>query len=101
MSHYRRAARPSWRRALLRYLPESRDERFCLGVLIFFIHHVVRSVGLCVRREADRQALLRQAAAIAGEVREAPFSEGDRQRVAGCYRATLTALHEPPDERLM
>jgi hypothetical protein len=43
-------------------------------------------VGLCVQREADRQA-----AAIAGEVRESPFSEGDRERIARCYRATLTA----------
>jgi uncharacterized membrane protein len=59
----------------------------------------VRSVGLCVRREADRRALLRQAAAIAGELGEAPLSEGDRDRIARCYRATLTALHEPPDDQ--
>jgi uncharacterized membrane protein len=52
----------------------------------------VGSVGSCVQREADREALLRQAAAIAAEVRESPFSEGDRERVARCHRATLTAL---------
>jgi uncharacterized membrane protein len=59
----------------------------------------VRSVGSCVQREAGRRALLRQAAEIAGEVRESPFSDGDRERIARCYRATLTALHEPTDDR--
>ncbi|HUF60564.1 MAG TPA: hypothetical protein VMN36_00685 [Verrucomicrobiales bacterium] len=44
----------------------------------------VRSVGSCVQREADRLALLRQAAEIAGAVRESPFSEGDRERIARC-----------------
>ena len=58
----------------------------------------VRSVGSCVDREADRQALLRQAAAIAGEVRQSSFSEGDRERIARCYRATLTALQLPEDQ---
>jgi uncharacterized membrane protein len=58
----------------------------------------LRSIGSCVQREADRQALRRQAAAIAGEVRESPFSEGDRQRIARSYRATLTALSEPPQD---
>jgi uncharacterized membrane protein len=61
----------------------------------------VRSVGSCVQREADRRALLRQAAAIGGEVRESPFSEGDRERLARCYRATLTALHEPPEDQVV
>jgi uncharacterized membrane protein len=60
----------------------------------------VRSVGSCVQREADRRALLRQAAAIAGNVRESPFSEGDRERIARSYRATLTALHEPPEDQV-
>ena len=60
----------------------------------------VRSVGSCVRREADRRALLRQAAAIAGTVRESPFSEGDREHIARSYRETLTALHEPPDDQV-
>ncbi|MEX2662338.1 MAG: DUF2254 domain-containing protein [Vicinamibacterales bacterium] len=59
----------------------------------------VGSVGSCVRREADRRALRRQAAEIAGRVRESPFSEGDRERIARCYRETLTALHEPPDDQ--
>jgi uncharacterized membrane protein len=58
----------------------------------------VRGVGSCVQREADRRALLRQATDIARAVRESPFSEGDRERVARCYRATLTTLHEPPDD---
>jgi uncharacterized membrane protein len=61
----------------------------------------VDSVGSCVRSEADRRALLRQAAAIAGQLSDAPFSEGDRERVARCYRATLTALQEPPDDKLV
>jgi uncharacterized membrane protein len=57
----------------------------------------MRSVGSCVQREADRRALLRQAMTIAGEVRESPFSEGDRERIARCYSLTLTALREPED----
>jgi uncharacterized membrane protein len=61
----------------------------------------VRSVGSCVQREADRRALRRQAAAIAGALRESPFSEGDRERIARCYRATLTALHEPPEDQVV
>lgn len=60
----------------------------------------VRSVGSCVQREADRQALLRQAAAIAGEVRESSFSEGDREQITRCYRATLTTLHGPPEDQV-
>jgi uncharacterized membrane protein len=59
----------------------------------------VRSVGSCVQRETDRQALLRQAAAIAGEVRESSFSEGDREQIARCYNATLTTLHGLPGEQ--
>jgi uncharacterized membrane protein len=58
----------------------------------------VRGVGSCVQRQSDRQALLRRAAAIAGEVRESRFSEDDRERIARCYRATLTALHVPPED---
>lgn len=54
-----------------------------------------------VQHEADRRALLRQAAAIAGALRESPFSESDRELIARCYRATLTALREPPDDRLV
>jgi uncharacterized membrane protein len=40
----------------------------------------VRSVGSCVQREADRRALLRQATAIAGELREAQIV---RERAIG------------------
>jgi uncharacterized membrane protein len=54
----------------------------------------VRNVGSCVKRETDRKALLRQAAAIAGEVHESAFSEGDRERMAQTYRTTLIALHD-------
>jgi uncharacterized membrane protein len=61
----------------------------------------VGSVGACVQSEADRQALLRQALTIAGEVRDCPFSEGDRERIAQCYRATRSALHEPLDDQLV
>ena len=61
----------------------------------------VGRVGSCVPRDADRRALLRQAAAIAGGVRESPFSEGDRDRIDRCYREALTALREPyGDQRL-
>lgn len=60
----------------------------------------VRSVGSCVQREADRRALLRQAAAVAGEARESSFSENDRERIARCYRATLTALREPREDQV-
>jgi uncharacterized membrane protein len=61
----------------------------------------VGSVGSCVQGEADRRALLRQAAAIAGELRESPLSDGDRERIGRCYRATLTALHQPPDDPII
>lgn len=60
----------------------------------------VRSVGSCVQREADRQALLRQAAAIFGHVRESAVSDEDRERIARCHRATLTALHEPREDQI-
>jgi uncharacterized membrane protein len=59
----------------------------------------VRSVGSCVQRETDRQALLRQAAAIAGQVRESSFSEDDREQTARCYTATVTTLHGPPGQQ--
>ena len=59
----------------------------------------LQGVGSCVQDEADRQVLVRQAAAIAGEVREAPFSEGDRQRFAVCHRATVSALEGRPPGR--
>jgi uncharacterized membrane protein len=62
------------------------------------LFEAVRSVGSCVRLEADRRALLRQAAEIAEPVREAAFSEADRERIARSYRATLLALHAPPDD---
>lgn len=52
----------------------------------------VRNVGSCVRRDADRQALLRLAAAIAAEPSAFPFQENDRERVARCHRAAVTAL---------
>jgi len=55
----------------------------------------VGSIGSCVQREEDRQVLRRQAAAIAGETRESPFSEGDRERISRSYRAALTVLHAP------
>lgn len=58
----------------------------------------VCSIGSCVQRDADRQALVRQAAAIAGEVREAQFSVSDRELIARSYRATLMALHVSPGD---
>ena len=61
----------------------------------------VRSVGACVQRESDRQALLRHAAAIAGEVRESSFSARDRERIARNYRVTLAALHDPSGDQLV
>lgn len=59
----------------------------------------LRSVGSCVRRDADRQVLLQQAAAIAGEVGESPLSERDRARVDRCYRATLIGLRASATEQ--
>jgi uncharacterized membrane protein len=59
----------------------------------------LRSVASCVQRQADRPALLRQATAIAGELQEAAFSEGDRERVARCHRATLAALQVPTGDQ--
>ena len=52
----------------------------------------VREIGSCVQRAADREALVRQAEAIAGEARESLFSRGDRERIAAAYRATLSSL---------
>jgi uncharacterized membrane protein len=60
----------------------------------------VRNVGWCVQRETDRKALLRQAAAIAAEVHESAFSEGDRERMAQTYRTTLSVLHGPPEDQV-
>ena len=60
----------------------------------------VRHVGSCVTREADRSALLREAAAVAAGVREVALSEGDRELIAQYHRAALDALHARPGDQL-
>lgn len=52
----------------------------------------VSSVGSCVQRGADRQALRRAATAIASQVRESSFSDADCERIVERHRAILTAL---------
>jgi uncharacterized membrane protein len=59
----------------------------------------VRSIASCVQREADRLALVRHATVIAGRTREAAFEDADRDKVADCYRAALTALRVPRGEQ--
>jgi uncharacterized membrane protein len=56
----------------------------------------VGNVGSCVRREADRSALLREATVMAAGVREVPLSDSDREVIAACHRAAVDALHAPP-----
>lgn len=60
----------------------------------------VRDVGSCVRREADRRALLRAATVIAAGVREAQLSVSDREMIARCHCAALDALQAPPGDQL-
>lgn len=60
----------------------------------------VGAIGSCVTREPDRSALHHQAAVVAAGVREVPLSDHDRELIAGCYRAALTALHAPPRDEL-
>ena len=57
----------------------------------------VRTLGSCVRRDEDRRALRRQAEAIAGDLRKSPLNTHDHEHITRCYRAALTALHEPAD----
>ena len=49
----------------------------------------VGNVGSCVKREADRSALLREATVVAEGVRDAPLSGSDRELIAQCHRAAL------------
>jgi uncharacterized membrane protein len=58
----------------------------------------VRNVGLCVKREADRRALLRAATVVAAGVREVSLSDTDRELIARCHRVTLTVLHAQPGD---
>ena len=60
----------------------------------------VRSVGTCVKREADRSALLRQAAVIAAGGRDGRLSDNDRELIAQCHRAALDVLHAKPGDQL-
>ena len=59
----------------------------------------VRNVGTCVTREADRSALLREAAVIAAGVRDVPLGDRDRELIAHSHRAVLDLLHAPPGDR--
>ncbi len=60
----------------------------------------VRNVGSCVKREADRSALLREATVIDAGVRHVRLSDSDRELIAQCHRAALDVLHAPPGDRL-
>ena len=60
----------------------------------------VGNVGSCVKREADRSALLREATVVAGGVRDAPLSDNDRELITQCHRAALDVLHAPPGDQL-
>ena len=51
----------------------------------------LRNVGSCVRREADRHALLHEANVIAAATGEVALSDHDRERVAQCHRAATDA----------
>jgi uncharacterized membrane protein len=60
----------------------------------------VGTIGSCVTREADRSALVRQAAVVAASVRDVPLSDHDRELIADCHRAALAALHAPAVDQL-
>ena len=60
----------------------------------------VRSVGTCVKRQADRSALLRQAAVIAAGAPDERLSDHDRELIAQCHRAVLDVLHAGPGNQL-
>ena len=56
----------------------------------------VQQIGTCVRRQADRHALERQAVAIAEGA--SPRSRSDRERVAESRRIALTSLGSTDDQ---
>jgi uncharacterized membrane protein len=60
----------------------------------------VRNVGSCVKHEAERGALLRQAAVIAAGVRDEQLSDNDRESIAQCHRAAVELLHASPHDQL-
>jgi uncharacterized membrane protein len=60
----------------------------------------VRNVGSCVKREAHRSALLREATVLAAGVRDVPLSDRDRELIAQCHRAVLEVLHAPSGDQL-
>jgi uncharacterized membrane protein len=60
----------------------------------------LRNVGSCVKRQADRSALLRQAAVIAAAARDERLSDNDRELIAQCHRAVLGVLHAGPGDQL-
>jgi uncharacterized membrane protein len=60
----------------------------------------VRNVGSCVKREAHRSALLREATVLAAGVRDVPLSDRDRELIAQCHRAVLGVLHAGPGDQL-
>lgn len=60
----------------------------------------VRNVGSCVAHQADRSALLRQAAVIAAGARDERLSDDDREVITQCHRAVLGALHAGPGDQL-
>jgi uncharacterized membrane protein len=58
-----------------------------------------RNVGSCVKGEADRSALLREATLVAAGVRDVALSDSDRELIARCHRAALGVLHAPPGDQ--
>jgi hypothetical protein len=53
---------------------------------------VIADTAACVRREADRLALLRHAALIEQDSHQADFGDSDRAALAEHHRAAVAAL---------
>ncbi len=60
----------------------------------------VRNISACVRCEADRSALLREATVVAAGVCDVSLSDYDRRLIAQCHRAALDVLHAPQADQL-
>lgn len=60
----------------------------------------VGSIRSCVKREADRSALVREAAVVAAGISDASLSRHEREMIAQSHRAALDVLHAPPGDHL-
>ena len=58
----------------------------------------VRNVASCVKRDADRRALLREATLIAAAVGDVALNDRDSDLIAQHHRAALDALHALPGD---